>query len=470
MPKEIYNESYKQAIVGNVTIGGDEPIAVQTMTNTDTLDIEATVAQCRQLAMVGADMIRITVPTMREVVAFVAIKERLRAEGIFVPLIADVHFSSQVAVAVAAVADKVRINPGNFSDKRSGGDSPLSEEEYQHSLDQMAKRASPLIEVCKKHGTALRVGVNQGSLSGRIVSRYGNTPLAMAMSAIEWLDICQRFDFHNVLFSIKSSNLFTMIDATRLLNQKMEERGTIYPLHLGVTEAGNDLEARAKSSAGIGALLMLGIGNTVRVSLTEPPENEVVFAKKMLNIIGGLSAVESRLSESGLLQIDSFEEDLESMLIEGAALCGYYLQNKSVTDLKIENSNFSKEEIEHVEHIILQACRIKFTHTEFIACPSCGRTQYDIMQMLALVKSHFANYPSLKIAVMGCIVNGPGEMADADYGFIGAGNGLVVLFQGTQKISSPMTIEEAVGTLTGLLGKNAERRTQNAECRMQNAE
>ena len=258
--------------IGNVCIGGQNPVVVQSMTNTDTNDVAASVAQVGRMVDAGAQMVRLTVPSLKEVEAMRAIRDRLRAEGIDVPLVADVHFNPKVAEAMASIVEKVRINPGNYVDKRNFSQLDLSDAEYAAAVERMALRAEPLLRICREHGTAIRLGINHGSLCDRIVSRYGNTPNAMVQSALEWLDICEHYDFHKVVVSMKSSNVHTMMEATLTLHQEMERRGRSYPLHLGVTEAGNGLEARAKSAAGIGALLLMGTGDTVRVSLTEPPE------------------------------------------------------------------------------------------------------------------------------------------------------------------------------------------------------
>ncbi|MDY6347486.1 MAG: (E)-4-hydroxy-3-methylbut-2-enyl-diphosphate synthase, partial [Bacteroidales bacterium] len=276
--------SRRQFSIGNVKIGGDAPIVVQSMTNTDTLDVAATASQIERMAKAGAEMVRVTVPSMKEVETLRTVKGRLAETGAgSIPLIADVHFNPKVAEAVAPIVDKVRINPGNFTDKRNFSEKAMSEEEYQAALERMASRARPLIDICRENGTAIRVGINHGSLCDRIVGRYGNTPEAMVASAMEWLEICTAYGFGNIVVSMKSSNVLTMMEATRLLHARMLERNLDFPLHLGVTEAGNGVEGRAKSAAGIGALLLSGIGDTIRVSLTEDPENEPPFAHKLVS-------------------------------------------------------------------------------------------------------------------------------------------------------------------------------------------
>lgn len=440
----------QQIKIKSLTLGGNNPIIVQSMTNTDTNDVEATVEQVKRLITVGCKMVRITVPTMKEVEPLRRIKERLDNEGIAIPLIADVHYLPEVAEACAAIVDKVRVNPGNFTDKRNLKQLDLSEQEYQDSVQRMALRAQPLFNICKQHNTTLRIGINHGSLCDRIVSRYGNTPLAMVMSAMEWVTICDDNDFHNVVFSMKSSNVNTMIEATLLLAQKMQEAGKCYPLHVGVTEAGAGDEGRIKSAAGIGTLLLSGIGDTIRVSLTEAPENEIPTAKILANIRNEVQNAHQQI-DNQILTITYNETDHEKWMVVTAAVAGYAHYHKKIKEFKIINSNFSGEECQYLTELILQACRIKMTRTEFISCPSCGRTQYDIQGALAKVKQRFSCYPNLKIGVMGCVVNGPGEMADADFGIVGAGSGKVLVYKQKEKVSAPLNIDEALDVLEKMI-------------------
>jgi (E)-4-hydroxy-3-methylbut-2-enyl-diphosphate synthase len=445
---------FQHVHIGNITLGEGQPVVVQSMTNTDTADVEATVAQCKRMIAAGAEMVRITVPSMKEVESLRQIKEQLRAEGIETPLIADVHFNPKVAEAAAAIVEKVRVNPGNYVDKRNFKTLDLSEEEYQSSLDAMEAKAKPLFETCKAHGTALRIGINHGSLADRIVSRYGNTPHAMAMSAIEWLDICEKNDFRNMVFSMKASNVNTMMAATLDLHKMLSDRGTLYPIHLGVTEAGNGLEGRVKSAAGIGALLMMGIGNTIRVSLTEKPENETPFAHTLIKVIKDFKDTDYHIADQTLIYHKP-EPDFDRWIAGAAAVSGYLNYQQKIKDIRIENPHFSQAENDNLAATILQACRLKMSKTEFISCPSCGRTQYDIESVLAQVKERFAHYPGLKIAVMGCIVNGPGEMADADYGIVGATNGLAAVYKGKERISEIIPVEEALKQLEKLIERIA---------------
>lgn len=441
---------FQEVKIGKIIMGEGHPIVVQSMTNTDTADVEATVAQCKRMIAAGAEMVRITVPSMKEVKSLRQIKEQLSSEGVDTPLIADVHFNPRVAEAAAAIVEKVRVNPGNYVDKRNFKTLDLSEEEYQASLNAMEAKAKPLFETCKTHGTALRIGINHGSLADRIVSRYGNTPHAMAMSAIEWLDICEKNEFRNIVFSMKASNVNTMMAATLDLHKMLSDRGTLYPIHLGVTEAGNGMEGRVKSAAGIGALLMMGIGNTIRVSLTEKPENETPFAHTLIKVIKDLKTTDYTIANQTLIYHKP-EPDFDRWIAGAAAVSGYLNYQQIIKDIRIENQHFSLAENDNLADTILQACRLKMSKTEFISCPSCGRTQYDIESVLAQVKARFANYPGLKIAVMGCIVNGPGEMADADYGIVGATNGLAAVYKGKERVSEIIPVAEALKELESLV-------------------
>ena len=447
--------SKRQFQIGNVTIGGDAPVVVQSMTNTDTADVQASVAQCKRMIDSGAQMVRLTVPSLNEVEPLKAIKSQLAKDGYgHVPLVAAVHFNPKVAEAVATFMDKVRVNPGNFTDKRNFSQLDLSDSEYAAQVERMALRAKPLFEICKQHGTAVRLGINHGSLCDRIVSRYGNTPEAMVQSALEWLEICEQYDFHKVVISMKSSNVLTMMTATKLLHDSMLQRNLSYPLHLGVTEAGNDKEGRVKSAAGIGALLLMGIGDTIRVSLTEPPENESPFGHKLVKSIENLD-VENLNIQDGTLIFDDDSEDEERWFCRAAAATGYAHFQHGLKNLQLRNPHFSEQQIAEYESLIMQACRIKILNTEFVACPSCGRTQYDIQSVFSAVKQRFAGYPGLKIGVMGCIVNGPGEMADADFGIVGASHGLVCVYEGKKRVSEPMLPEAAMEVLEKFIIHNS---------------
>lgn len=436
--------------IGNIRMGGAAPVVVQSMTNTDTNDVAASVAQCRRMIEAGAEMVRLTVPSLKEVEAMRAIKAQLRAEGIMTPLVADVHFNPKVAETMASIVEKVRINPGNYVDKRNFSQLDLSDIEYAAAVQRMAKRAEPLFEICKEHGTAIRLGINHGSLCDRIVSRYGNTPNAMVQSALEWLDICEQYDFHKVVVSMKSSNVHTMMESTISLHQEMQKRGITYPIHVGVTEAGNGIEGRAKSAAGIGALLLMKVGDTVRVSLTEAPENETPFAHKLLKAVSEIDK-HSFVLQDHMMFYRCEDADYEMWLAKSSALAGYAYYHHHIKDVKLENPHFSALQCVELEDTILQACRIKMSKTEFISCPSCGRTQYDIQSVLSIVKERFSNYPGIKIGVMGCIVNGPGEMADADFGIVGASHGLVCVYEGKKRLTEAISIDDALSKLQHLV-------------------
>lgn len=450
--------SKRQFQIGNVTIGGNAPVVVQSMTNTDTADVQASVAQCKRMIDAGAQMVRLTVPSLKEVEPLKEIQKQLKSDGYGnVPLVADVHFNPKVAEAVAVFMDKVRVNPGNFTDKRNFSQLDLSDSEYAAQVERMALRAKPLFEICKQHDTAVRIGINHGSLCDRIVSRYGNTPEAMVQSALEWLEICEQYDFHKVVISMKSSNVLTMMTATKLLHDSMLQRNMSYPLHLGVTEAGNDREGRVKSAAGIGALLLMGIGDTIRVSLTEPPENESPFAHKLVQSIENLDVTNLNIQDGTLIYAED-ESDETRWMCRAAAAAGYAHFHHKLREVQLQNPHFSDAQNTDLANLVMQACRIKILNTEFVACPSCGRTQYDIQSVFSAVKQRFAGYPGLKIGVMGCIVNGPGEMADADYGIVGASNGLVCVYEGKKRVSEPMLPEKAMDVLEKLINDETMKR------------
>lgn len=450
-------ERYKShlAKVGTLYIGEGQKIITQTMTNTFTHDVEATLSQCLSISETDCDMVRITVPQLKDLKALAEIKQRLHSEGVNMPLVADVHFYPEVAEGAARIVEKVRINPGNFTEKRDANKKEFSDNEFEESKEKMGKRAQKLIEICRNEGTCIRIGVNHGSLCDRIIDRYGNTAMALAASAMEWIDICEYYNFHNLVFSLKSSNVNTMIEANLILAKMMETSGKRYPLHLGVTEAANGIEGRVKSAVGIGALLYHGYGETLRVSLTESPEKEVIFANKLLKTINP-NYLQTPILQEETLTISSEEKDLESWWAYTSALAGYYHKKQGFKNIVLRNPYFTQNEIDRLETQILQACRIKMSHTEIIACPSCGRTQYDIQSVLQQVKSQFSHYPGLKIGVMGCVVNGPGEIADADFGVIGNTNGRIAVFKGQKRVSEFLPINEALQELEKqILNKDA---------------
>lgn len=421
--------------VGNVTIGGDNPIVVQTMCNTHTSDVEASVSQCRRLAAAGAQLIRLTVPSVAQVESLRQIKETLRAEGIDTPLVADVHFSSDIAIAAAEVVEKVRINPGNFH------------KDHEKAREQFAR----LVEVCKLNGTAIRIGLNHGSLGDRITNLYGNTPLAMKEAVMEWLNLCIENDFYNVVVSLKASNTFVMVEAYRLLAKEMEESGVVFPLHLGVTEAGNGDGGRIKSAVGISALLSEGIGNTIRVSLTEDPENEIPVAQYLADRYGHkIHSSMVSLTLEGKKAIATYDApSRERLLLDFSCDFGKRLLDKELDEVEL----IGCEDADYLVDELLQAARRRFYRPEYIACPGCGRTMYNLEGTFEEVKRRTAHLKGMVIAVMGCIVNGPGEMADADWGYVGEGNGKVSIYKGKSPVLRHVPETEAIDRLLELIEK-----------------
>ena len=426
---------------GGLLIGPGQKVVVQTMCNTHTSDVAATVAQCRRLAAAGAQMIRITVPGMQDVPHMAEISSQLRSEGIDTPLVADIHFSSATAIAVAPIVEKVRINPGNF----------------HHDHDEACRQFRELLKVCSEHGTAIRVGVNHGSLGSRITSLYGNTPLGMAKAAMEWLEMCLEANFKNVVVSLKSSNTVVMVQAYRLLQKMMEKRGVVFPLHIGVTEAGNGDSGRIKSCIGCAALLSKGLGNTVRVSLTEPPEAELPVAQYLSDRYAEklFSSLEEATVDAGVVTARYNAPSRGRLMLDAACDWGPALLDRSVDDLVITGSiagkPISAELAGYLSDEIMQASRRRFYKPEYIACPGCGRTMYDLQKAFEEVKSRTAHLKGMVIAVMGCIVNGPGEMADADWGYLGEGNGKVSIYRGPEAVLRHVPEEEAPGKLAELI-------------------
>lgn len=390
----------------SLTIGGDAPIVVQSMCDTHTSDIDATVAQCLRLAEAGAQLVRITVPGLKDVESIREIHRRLREGGCGIPLAADIHFSSDTAIAVAPVVEKVRINPGNF----------------HADHDKARAEFARLIEVCREHGTAIRIGLNHGSLGRYITEKYGNTPFAMATAAMEWVRMCTERNFHSVVVSLKASNTVVMTQAYRELVRMMKDDGTVFPLHLGVTEAGGGDSGRIKSCIGIATLLQEGIGDTIRVSLTEAPENEVPVARYLAEGRRGDEMLDAAIEWGPRLLKHEIDE------IPASAGVSEYLRNE-----------------------IMQAARRRFYKAEYIACPGCGRTMYDLQKTFAEVKARTSHLKGVVIAVMGCIVNGPGEMADADWGYVGEGNGNVAIYHKGKPVLRHIPDSEAIDRLLELI-------------------
>lgn len=530
-PKRIRLPSHVVS-VGDVPLGGDYPLRIQSMTNTDTNDIKATVMQAEQLARAGCNYVRITAQGIKEAKNLAIIKKELKLKGITVPLIADIHFNPKAAETAARLVEKVRINPGNYI--LSAHRPEYSMQEYNDELDLISTRLKPLLEICLQYGTALRIGVNHGSLGQRILSRFGDTPEGMAESAMEYLRICLNHGFQNIVLSLKSSNVRVMIYATRLLAEKMLREGTVYPLHLGVTEAGNGMDGIVKSAAGLGALLMDGIGDTLRVSLTGDPLSEIPVAKAIVNHFENKKerinkntihlqpdpfsykkrethAVKA-IGGSNPVQVIARKDEIPCLVDENGSACGVVTQNDfnqmvipppNARNKRLEaltavnngkpivllNTFFTKgmqlqveaaieagsllvdgigdavwidapeatdTEIADVSFSILQATRARITRTEFISCPSCGRTLFDIEDMLQNIKSATGHLTGLKIAVMGCIVNGPGEMADADYGLVGAGPGKITLYKSNKLVLKNIPISQAAASLIEVIKSNGD--------------
>ena len=471
--------------IANQEIGGENPIAVQSMTNTPTADVERSVEQTKSIADAGAEIVRLTAQGRREGEALAPIVARLREDGYSTAIVADIHFTPEIAMIAAEAVDKVRINPGNF--RTSGGE-----------LDQ-------LIAICRRRGVALRIGVNHGSLAKRIFDEYGDTPEGMVASAMEFLHMCRKADFHDVVVSMKSSNTRVMVHAYRLLVEAMERENMTYPLHLGVTEAGDGIEGRIKSAVGIGALLADGIGDTLRVSLTEEPANEVPVGKILADYftsrtaefevesLDGYSPTEFRPHTSAkpithseitadydiidatsdnpthewraailnrkdnrpvVLRRRYDDSNPELVAIYAAADMGSLLLDGLAEGVWIDAPAIDQATLHDFELILLQAARLRFTRTEYIACPSCGRTLYDIQTTLAEIKARTSHLKDLKIGVMGCIVNGPGEMADADYGYVGSSPEHITLYRGKEIVERNIHQREALDHLIDIIKRD----------------
>jgi (E)-4-hydroxy-3-methylbut-2-enyl-diphosphate synthase len=620
--------------VGDLYIGGDNPIVIQSMTTVDTMDTEGSVAQCIRMIESGCQLIRITAPSMKEAENLKNIKDELRKRGYPTPLVADIHFTPNAAEIAAKIVEKVRINPGNYADKKRFEIIDYTDESYQQELDRIRERFLPLVKICKEHGTAMRIGTNHGSLSDRIMSRYGDTPLGMVESALEFLRICEEESFYNIVISMKSSNTQVMVQAYRLLVQKLNEGGfKPYPLHLGVTEAGDGEDGRIKSAVGIGTLLEDGLGDTVRVSLTEDPEFEAPVAKSLVdryenrashavispisnypihpfeyqkrethevgNIGGGnvprvitdISVLESvsekemknlghfylpeldkwKMNDQGADYVFSGNRPIPFMLPNGMKEIQYFsswlksqdqvnvfpaytleeyasansfhptLNFLMVSDdeitkvpklvgsnrntvllLESDNShnmaamrrafvelmnqeckmpvvskvNYPKQSQDQtmlsaatdvggllidglgdgimldiqafqneertvvldqiklhnsVSFGVLQAARTRMSKTEYISCPSCGRTLFDLQETTAMIRKRTDHLKGVKIGIMGCIVNGPGEMADADFGYVGSGKDKITLYKGKEVIKKSVPSDRAVDELIEII-------------------
>lgn len=562
-------------------MGGDFPIRIQSMTTTNTLDTEATVAQAIRMIEAGCELVRITAQGIKEAENLYFIKQELITRGYRIPLIADIHYNPKAAEVAAKYVEKVRINPGNYSDRKIGK-TGFSEADYNLELEKIREKIKPLIDICKKHGTVLRIGSNHGSLSERILQKYGDTPAGMVESALEFVRICREFDFNDIVLSMKASNVKIMVQANRLLVQNMLKENMNYPIHLGVTEAGDGEDGRLKSAAGIGPLLQDGIGDTIRVSLTEDPEFEIPVAKLL---VSKFNTADKRIMNSGpekvminplhfqrrttvpvhnigngqfpvvvlsvdeqdfnhsemepkpdyvfeqktncLLKFQQIEDELidkspdinfvfiesdsdldnlepeinqdtvlilksdlktslieitsrinlihqkginqpvilqreyddlseEEVFIRAASEYSYLLVDGLMDGIWIKHNTLKLAIINRLSFGLLQATGSRITKTEYIACPSCGRTLYKIQDTLQKIKARTSHLKGLKIGVMGCCVNGPGEMADADYGYVGAGKGKITLYKGRQIIQAGIPEEEAVEALVSLIRMNGD--------------
>lgn len=543
--------------IGNVPLGGDNPIRIQSMTSTSTLDTDASVAQCRRIFDTGADYVRLTAQGVREAHNIGEIRAALHAAGYTKPLVADIHFNPKAAFEAAATTDKVRINPGNFVDAaRTFKKLEYTDEEYAAELEKIRRAVVPFLAICREHHTAVRLGVNHGSLSDRIMSRYGDTPAGMVESAMEYLRIFREENFNDVAISIKASNTVIMVETVRRLVAEMDREDMHYPLHLGVTEAGDGEDGRIKSAVGIGTLLAEGIGDTVRVSLSEEPELEIPVARKLVdyitareghapisgcfakaynriaperrptnavgsiggqnvpvvatalspvdvaaiatkpdfflsdvnwkavdasakaegfsdddvllltshhaNPVGEIEAFIHRLWDNGckapvvvrMSYDDANEEDVQ---VKAGADFGALLLNDLVDGIVLDAPNLpNNADAVAYSFGILQAARRRTTKTEYISCPSCGRTLYDLQHAVKEIKAATSHLKGLKIGIMGCIVNGPGEMADADYGYVGAAVGKVSLYKGKECVERNVPQDVALTHLIDLIKANGD--------------
>ena len=465
--------------VGELLIGSDYPIRIQSMATTDTNDTEASVAQAKRIIDAGGELVRFTTQGTREAENMKNISARLKADGYPQPLVADVHFTAHTADVAALYCEKVRINPGNYVDPgRVFKHLEYTDEEYAAELQKIERKFVPFLNICKEHHTAIRIGVNHGSLSDRIMSRYGDTPAGIVESCMEFLRICRRENFNDVVISIKASNTVVMVNTVRLLVETMDKEDMHYPLHLGVTEAGEGEDGRIKSAVGIGTLLTEGIGDTIRVSLSEEPEAEIPVAQKLVELIpectrlreqaeksltadlsSGASSSndeESAYIKNNTLHLNITAPDNESFQLKAAMIAGSILIDGKAKELEIidNKSSLSREDL---GGSILQAARVKFTKTEYISCPGCGRTLYDLRTTIQRIKEATKDMKGLKIGIMGCIVNGPGEMADADYGYVGAGRGKISLYRQKECVEKNIPEEEAVEHLIKLINEDKKK-------------
>ncbi len=525
----------REVAIGSVGVGGEQPIRVQSMTTTRTQDVEGTLAQTVRLIEAGCEIVRITAPTVSDAKAIGEIRRRLLARGLSVPLVADIHFSPAAALEAAEHVDKVRVNPGNFADQKFFRVREYTDADYAAELERIEERFAPLVVKCRDRGVAMRIGSNHGSLSDRVMNRYGDTPAGMVESALEFVRIAEKLRYFDIVLSMKASNPKIMIQAYRLLVARMDEEGMAYPLHLGVTEAGLGEDGRIKSAVGIGALLDDGLGDTVRVSLTEEPEAEIPVAARLVapynaglpgarsfarqalpervdpysyarrrtsaadvgiavgdgapvavvepaeeafaggtpdlealacldgpvvwyDAVRAYRALVARLDHDGdprpvhlALALDeadaadSLEVLLRSATVLGSLLCD------GIGDSVGLVAPQGAQERERLLFGILQAASVRITKTEFVSCPSCGRTLFDLQDTTERIRSQTDHLKGVKIAIMGCVVNGPGEMADADFGYVGGSPGHVNLYVGKDVVEKSVPEAEADDRLVQLI-------------------
>ncbi len=443
-----------EARVGDVALGSGHPIRIQSMAKTDTRDVRATLDQCIRSFEAGADYMRIGIPDMASVHCLKKIRTQLAAAGFHHPLVADIHYKPELATESARIAQKIRINPGNYGTPmppfslRKTGQGPVDEDEN------LFYRLKPLIDICKEYGTAIRIGTNAGSLPARYLDRYGKTPTALVESSIEYLRTFERLGFHNTVVSLKASKPMDMIASCRMMTQRMLETNMLYPMHIGVTEAGFSFRGRIKSALGIISLLKSGIGDTIRVSLSEPPENEIVFAKKITGHLtkhGGKTPV-IMPNDDPVAIIRSEATDPDELIIDAITQFINIPSDKVVRNILAEAPMMKDGALERqLARQLMQAAGLNVSDTEFVSCPACARTTVDMNNLIKKVEKRLSGHPGIKIAIMGCMVNGPGEMADADYGLIGNRHGSLNLYKGKKIVRTNLEPDAALNALEHLM-------------------
>lgn len=445
--------------VGGLTIGSEAPIRIQTMANTDTNDIEGSVLQAERCFEAGSELLRYTTQGKREAESLRLIHDRLAEEGNRVPLVADIHFNPNVADLAAQYVEKVRVNPGNYIDPaRKFEIIEYTDEEYAAELERLRARFTQLLDISKEHHTAIRIGVNHGSLSDRIMSRYGDTPAGMVESCMEFLRVAVSEQFMDIVLSIKASNTRIMAETVRLLVREMDKEHMMFPIHLGVTEAGEGEDGRIKSAVGIGALLAEGVGDTIRVSLSEAPEAEIPVARALRDYFADPQSIRyngvsvEADDQNKTITYTSTQQDWALLQLQAAAECGRLLWEERYAGYSlVVKADFAAEKLAALSLDILQAAGLIRYKTEYVSCPSCGRTLFKIEEVIREIREATGHLKGLKIAVMGCIVNGPGEMADADYGYVGAARGKISLYRRKECVMMNIPQEKAVEELVNLI-------------------